>query len=59
MGPRIFSHEGGGGRLDRLLNKKHLARAHEFYEKYGGKAVILGFPPSSVPSAPSSPGPAP
>lgn len=46
VGPRIFSHEVGTGgkpsKLDRLLNKKHLARAHEFYEKYGGKAVILG-----------------
>jgi membrane-associated protein len=25
----------------RLLNKKHLLRAQEFYEKYGGKAIIL------------------
>lgn len=28
--------------LDRLLNKKHLARANAFYNKYGGKAVIIG-----------------
>jgi membrane-associated protein len=26
----------------RLLNREHLARANEFYVKYGGKAVILG-----------------
>jgi membrane-associated protein len=25
----------------RLLNKRHLLRTHEFYEKYGGKTIIL------------------
>ena len=25
----------------RLLNKKHLLRAHEFYEQYGGITIIL------------------
>ena len=25
----------------KLLNKKHLLRAQEFYEKYGGKTIIL------------------
>jgi membrane-associated protein len=35
-GPRLFSRE------DSLLfNKKHLARAHEFYERHGGKTVII------------------
>ena len=35
-GPRLFTRE------DSLLfNKKHLYRAHEFYEKYGGTTVIL------------------
>ena len=35
-GPRLFTKE------DSLLfNKKHLYRAHEFYEKYGGMTVIL------------------
>jgi len=29
-------------RLERLLNRKHLDRAHQFYEKYGAKAVVLG-----------------
>jgi membrane-associated protein len=28
--------------LDRALNREHLARAHAFFEKYGGKAVVLG-----------------
>ena len=36
VGPAIFSKETG-----RLLNKKHLLKAHEFYEKYGGKTIIL------------------
>jgi membrane-associated protein len=36
IGPRVFqtSH--------RLLNKEYLDRAHAFFERYGGKAVILG-----------------
>jgi membrane-associated protein len=35
-GPRIFT------RQDSLLfNKKHLIRAHEFYEKHGGKTIVL------------------
>jgi membrane-associated protein len=28
-------------RLSRLLNRKHLQQAHEFFERYGGKAVVL------------------
>jgi membrane-associated protein len=35
LGPRVFSSE------SKLLNKKYLARAHEFYERHGGKAVIM------------------
>lgn len=27
--------------LEKALNKKHLDRAHAFFEKYGGKAVVL------------------
>jgi membrane-associated protein len=35
-GPRIFRRE------DSLLFKrKHLVRAHEFYEKYGGKTIVI------------------
>jgi membrane-associated protein len=35
-GPRLFSRE------DSLLfNKKHLYRAHQFYERHGGKTVII------------------
>lgn len=35
VGPRAFS-----GRV-RFLKKEHLDRTHTFYEKYGGKAIIL------------------
>jgi membrane-associated protein len=35
-GPRLFNRE------DSLLfNKKHLYRAHEFYEKHGGKTIVI------------------
>jgi membrane-associated protein len=36
VGPKVFSREDS-----RLLNKKHLMQAHEFYEKYGGVTIIL------------------
>jgi membrane-associated protein len=36
IGPRVFTSE-----KSRLLNQKHLMRAHEFYEKYGGLTIIL------------------
>lgn len=36
LGPKVFSRENS-----RLLNKKHLLRAQEFYDKYGGKTIIL------------------
>ena len=36
LGPAVFKRETG-----RLLNKKHLLRAQEFYETYGGKTIIL------------------
>jgi membrane-associated protein len=36
IGPKIFHKENV-----RFLNKKHLDRTHEFYEKHGGKTVIL------------------
>jgi membrane-associated protein len=35
FGPRVFSS------TSRLLNKKHLERAHAFYERHGGKAIIF------------------
>jgi membrane-associated protein len=36
LGPAVFHNDSG-----RWLNKKHLVAAHEFYEKYGGKTIIL------------------
>jgi membrane-associated protein len=36
LGPKVFTSESS-----RFLNKKHLLRAQEFYEKYGGKTIIL------------------
>src|SRR6476660_5638791 len=36
LGPAVFKREDS-----RLLNKKHLLRAQEFYDKYGGKTIIL------------------
>jgi membrane-associated protein len=36
IGPKVFRYEGSW-----LLNKKHLLRAQEFYEKYGSKTIIL------------------
>lgn len=35
LGPAIFQRE------TRFLNKEHLMRAHDFYERHGGKAIIL------------------
>jgi membrane-associated protein len=43
LGPKVFSAEDGASRSwrRRLLNRKHLLRAQEFYEQYGGKTIIL------------------
>jgi membrane-associated protein len=42
VGPRVFTHQGGTGLADRLLNRQHLAKSRAFFEKYGGKAIVLG-----------------
>jgi len=36
VGPKIFRSEGS-----RLLNKEHLLKAQNFYEKYGGVTIII------------------
>jgi membrane-associated protein len=36
MGPKVFHYESS-----RFFNKAHLMKAHAFYEKYGGRAIIL------------------
>ncbi len=42
VGPRVFQSHDRRSLVHRLLNEDHLRRAHEFFEQYGGKAVILG-----------------
>jgi membrane-associated protein len=36
IGPKVFTSE-----TSRLLNKEHLMRTERFYEKYGGKTIII------------------
>ncbi len=36
LGPKVFSREDSW-----LLRKKHLDQAHAFFEKYGGRSIIL------------------
>src|SRR5262245_21813933 len=36
VGPQVFHSEGS-----RLLNKEHLLKAQAFYEKHGGKTIII------------------
>ncbi len=36
LGPKVFASD-----TSRLLNKQHLMRAHGFYERHGGKTIIL------------------
>ena len=35
-GPKVFKDE-----KSRFLNRKHLHRTHQFYERYGGKTIVL------------------
>ena len=42
LGPRVLVASGREGFWERALNRKHLDRTHEFFEKHGGKAVVLG-----------------
>ena len=40
IGPRVFAASDGSGWQSTLLNRKHLDRAHEFFERHGAVAVI-------------------
>jgi membrane-associated protein len=42
VGPRVFTSLDRASIWHRLLNRQHLDRAHAFFEKYGGKAIVLG-----------------
>ncbi len=36
FGPKVFQYEG-----NRFFKRQHLMKTHAFYEKYGGRAIIL------------------
>lgn len=36
IGPRVFR-----GEASRFLNRKHLERTHEFYERHGAKTIVI------------------
>jgi membrane-associated protein len=42
LGPRIFHERGRSELHQRLFNRRHLDRTHAFFERHGGKAVVLG-----------------
>jgi len=42
VGPRVFVAEDRKSLWHRLLNRHHLMEAHAFFERHGGKAVVLG-----------------
>jgi membrane-associated protein len=41
IGPRVFNATDSTSRLHRLLNREHLNQAHAFFERHGGKAIVL------------------
>jgi membrane-associated protein len=42
LGPIIFSATAHDTWWHRLINRDHLRQAHEFFEKHGAKAIIIG-----------------
>ncbi|MCI0334769.1 MAG: DedA family protein [Planctomycetes bacterium] len=42
VGPRVFRAEDRSSFWHRLLNRDHLMKAHAFFERHGGKAIVLG-----------------
>jgi membrane-associated protein len=40
IGPRVFGEFDGTGFRSKLLNRRHLERAHDFFERHGAIAVI-------------------
>jgi len=36
IGPKVFKKE-----TSRFLNRKHLDKTHQFYERYGGKTIVI------------------
>jgi membrane-associated protein len=41
-GVRVLRAADTGERWSRWINPAHVARAHEFFERHGGKAIVLG-----------------
>lgn len=41
-GPKVFSAHDYRGWLHKILNRDHLDKAHAFFEKHGGMAVVSG-----------------
>jgi membrane-associated protein len=41
VGPRVFRAEDRRSFWHRLLNRDHLMKAHAFFERHGGKAIVL------------------
>ena len=41
IGPRVFRAAPREGFWSKALNREHLHRAHDFFERYGGKAIVL------------------
>jgi membrane-associated protein len=42
IGPRVFRAEERNSFWERLLNRDHLMKAHAFFERHGGKAIVMG-----------------
>jgi membrane-associated protein len=42
VGPRVFRAEDRKSFWHRMLNRDHLMKAHAFFERHGGKAIVLG-----------------
>jgi membrane-associated protein len=42
VGPRVFRAADRASLWHRLLNRDHLMKAHAFFERHGGKAIVLG-----------------
>lgn len=42
IGPRVFTASDGARGIARFMNREHLERTHAFFERYGGKAIVLG-----------------
>ena len=42
IGPHVFTADAGARGIARFMNREYLDRAHQFFERYGGKAIVLG-----------------